>query len=531
MSRPLPNIMTLPLVLLAVDSWLKREKKRFIAYAGASIIIFRAELVIFLGLLLIYDIFYKRITLTELLKIGVPTGIIILASTIIIDSIFWGRLIWPEAEVLWFNTVLNKSVEYGTSPFFWYFYSALPRALGLSLLFVPYGLYVESRIRVITIPAILFVLLYSFLPHKELRFIIYVFPMLNLASACGCQRLWMNRSKSYWQGALSLIAISHLIGNFILTVFLLTVSKTNYPGGVAISRLHRIAANEPSITIHIDNLSAQTGITRFTEINSNWTYRKDEHLKAGDEELHAFDYLLVEVKNKYSPEMRLLAQTHEKVELVECFSNIGLHYASIFPIRIRTKPCIMIMRKKPNGVLLKRFFDAEEQEEEEEENEDDDENSKADEILETNQDQDINEETNSDNDDEISVIKVEPKIFKKKKRLRSSVLKKKIKEIIEAGKLEAENIDLNDKNEEAENKSDVEEESMEELNEGQNDDDYESKIDEELNSKINIKKIISQKKTKQLIDELMKIDLSALCDLTQMSQQECLKKILDGNVE
>lgn len=348
LSRPLPNIVALPLALLALDGWLKNNTKQFVLFAGATTIIFRSELAIYFGILLLYDLYFKRITIKRLFQLAIPGGIIFLSLTLLVDSIFWKKVVWPEGEVLWFNTILNKSSEYGTSPFFWYFYSAIPRGMASSVFLVPLGFCLDKRVGKIIMPTLLFVLIYSFLPHKELRFIIYVFPFLNVAAATACHRLWENREKLFMYYILSCAAISHLAVNLMFTLFLLSISGINYPGGTAILHLHRLAKNESYVNVHIANLACQTGVSRFTQINPNWIYNKTEHIQAGSYDMYEFTHLIIEGKSKFSTNLKPYTATHDVMDTIEAFHEISFNYFQIPPVKIQTKPVLFILKRKKN---------------------------------------------------------------------------------------------------------------------------------------------------------------------------------------
>ncbi|XP_045777001.1 probable Dol-P-Man:Man(7)GlcNAc(2)-PP-Dol alpha-1,6-mannosyltransferase [Maniola jurtina] len=135
-----------------------------------------------------------------------------------------------------------------------------------------------------------------------------------------------------------------IVCNIAFSVALSLVAMTNYPGGVAMIKFHKLLKNEPYVHVHISNLAAQTGVTRFTQINDHWTYSKNESLQV--DQLQYFTHLLIEAKSKYSPNLKAFSQTHIILDSIESFSQITMNYKLIPPIKIKTKPAIFILERK-----------------------------------------------------------------------------------------------------------------------------------------------------------------------------------------
>uniref|UniRef100_A0AA85J1R6 Mannosyltransferase n=1 Tax=Trichobilharzia regenti TaxID=157069 RepID=A0AA85J1R6_TRIRE len=278
-SRTLPNSFANILVLYSLGQLINGNQAAFLVSAGVSVLVFRSELILLFGPCLLYALFTGRVSIGwNFFKIIITTTIISIGCSVLIDSYFWGRLIWPELEVFYFNTILNKSGQWGTYPFHWYFTSALPRSL-LCSCFILYAWIPIIMVRIlrklstykddIIIPqstgllfvALIFIGLYSFLPHKELRFIIYVLPVLNLVvadiwtnlekpvlSSKGGDVLYMNlwKKKSLPKRitVIRLLLISccytHLLVNAACSLVLTKAAQNNYPGGEALNTLNHM---------------------------------------------------------------------------------------------------------------------------------------------------------------------------------------------------------------------------------------------------------------------------------------------------
>ena len=94
--------------------------------------------------------------------------------------------------------------------------------------------------------------------------------------------------------------------------------------------------------------SAQTGISRFLEINRNfgWLYDKNENVKYNSTEmLNNYTHLLVESESQDDPRLAYFKNTHKIIYFVKSFNGLFLSPSS-FTFKIKQIPKIFILKKK-----------------------------------------------------------------------------------------------------------------------------------------------------------------------------------------
>lgn len=65
-----------------------------------------------------------------------------------------------------------------------------------------------------------------------------------------------------------------ILASAVASVGFLYISSSNYPGGVAFSRLHKLETKHSEVRVHIDVAAAMTGVSRFGQLRPDWMYVK-----------------------------------------------------------------------------------------------------------------------------------------------------------------------------------------------------------------------------------------------------------------
>ena len=340
-SRPLGNMFAFALTTLAQRnlvlvkamasksprSSLRRRMALYLLTIAA--VVFRAEVAILLAVETAFLLVQQRVSLlNEVIPTGILGALIGLVSTVGIDSFFWQQFpLWPEFAAFYYNAILGKSSDWGIEPFRFYIFNAIPRLLLNPVVWavcIPFALSNKTLQRTssqILLPHFVFITIYSLLPHKEWRFIIYSIPAFTVVASGTAGWCCARQGKSLLYRAMVLLLSVSTLACFGVSIVSLYISSLSYPGGEALHRLHTYAAAEAnsSVRVYMDNLACQTGVTRFQQVNPAWMYDKteDENTLRHPDFWQQFDYVLAE-----TPESVL--GKWEPVEVVESFAGVTL---------------------------------------------------------------------------------------------------------------------------------------------------------------------------------------------------------------
>ncbi|KAJ8029122.1 GPI mannosyltransferase 3 [Holothuria leucospilota] len=149
-------------------------------FAALACVIRPTAAIIWFPLALWYLVKTERKMVT-ILQDFLPIGSLVLCCSILIDRFFYGKWVFVQYNFLEFNVLHDMGSFYGSHPWHWYLTQGLPVILGAHLPLVMLGVKETGR-KLLSMKLLIFwvIFVYSFLSHKEFRFILPVLPMCML---------------------------------------------------------------------------------------------------------------------------------------------------------------------------------------------------------------------------------------------------------------------------------------------------------------------------------------------------------------
>lgn len=99
-----------------------------------------------------------------------------LLLSILLDFVGYGRLVLVHYNFFHFNVMSDLGAFYGSHPWYWYFLQGYPVVMAMHLLPFTFGV-VKAKNKVLLVLILWTMLIYSFLSHKEFRFLLPIVPL------------------------------------------------------------------------------------------------------------------------------------------------------------------------------------------------------------------------------------------------------------------------------------------------------------------------------------------------------------------
>lgn len=337
MTRPLPNfIMTLPLVNISFALILQGHLEFAVALLSFTAIVFRLEVAATCLGVIVSAYYLNKLNFYKTIRFGLMGASFGAFLSIVIDTHFWGDWTLPEVDAFIFNVISGNSSKWGVEPFSAYFTNYM------RTLFIPPTIvllnylgfrFAPDNLKIVGLAGYFHILVLSFQPHKEWRFIVYsMFPIIMLG-ATATSYLWENLKVSNMRHflLLCLIPLSALVSALFAFMFG-KVSALNYPGGEALANFNQyiVDNNITNSTVHISVPPCMTGVTLFGQIESplyNITYDKTENTTVLADKWDNFDYLITHYS---TPEQIPIegndASEWELINTTKMFTHLDLTY-------------------------------------------------------------------------------------------------------------------------------------------------------------------------------------------------------------
>jgi alpha-1,6-mannosyltransferase len=332
-SRTIPNTFALILFQFGLGLFLSDGESSFeymVMVLVFGTLVFRIEMVVLSGLMILS----KMITndkpfVKSMIWIGV-CAIGSISITVAIDSVYWGRLVWPEFVVFQFNGIENQSVHWGTHPVHYYFTNLVPKIAPFSFPIAKMSM-VYPKSRVFSILGVAHLCFLSMIAHKEWRFVVYCIPLFGIASAIGIAKMVKRIPK------VTYVVYALLACVFGIQLGMLYISGFNYPGGWALQRFEKYRGD--GCSVHLDTFTAMTGASLFGQVDG-CIYSKEEGLE--ETEYIKFKYLI----------SHSLRDGFEVIESVDGFTRVG--FGNILK-RVKELKSPVIVKVEPLVYILKRI--------------------------------------------------------------------------------------------------------------------------------------------------------------------------------